>query len=369
MNRWGSLSDIRLLDLGMTSALRSQTSYHAAAEALEDGTPDTIILVSPASPYVCLGYHQDPEQEVDLEYCRARGWPVYRREVGGGAVYLDSDQLFVQWIFHPESLPADLEARFGLFIRPLVETYRRLGIEAEHRPVNDVQVRGRKIGGTGAARIGGAEVLVGSFMMDFDRAAMARVLKVPSEKMRDKVFQGLEDYMTTIRDQAPGVPDRVRIGEIYLEECARALGRGLRPGLWTPAEEERAREIDGRFQSPDWLFQPGVRLQPGIKIHEDVRVFEATFKAPGGLIRMTALFRRERLAGLTISGDFTVHPRTAVRDIEAVLLRAGRPGTGALRAVEDTYRRLEIQSPGLTPAHWVEALALLPHPAGPRAAG
>ena len=64
---------------------------------------------------------------MDLDYCRDHGLPVSRREVGGGAVYLDAGQLFVQWVFHRDALPASLEAKFELYIRPLVETYQALG--------------------------------------------------------------------------------------------------------------------------------------------------------------------------------------------------------------------------------------------------
>ena len=102
-----------------------------------------------------------------MDYCRERGLPVYRREVGGGAVYLDDGQLFTQWVFHAGHLPADLEARFELYVRPLVETYQALGIPAYLRPINDVHVGGKKIGGTGAAQMGDAEVVVGSLMFTF----------------------------------------------------------------------------------------------------------------------------------------------------------------------------------------------------------
>lgn len=88
-------------------------------------------------------------------------------------------------------MPTHLEERFRLYARALVETYRSLGIEAEYRPVNDIHVQGRKIGGTGAARIDHAEIVVGSLMFDFDHDTMAKVLKVPSEKTRDKVVTTL----------------------------------------------------------------------------------------------------------------------------------------------------------------------------------
>ena len=69
-----------------------------------------------------------------------------------------------------------LEEQFELHIRPLVATYQDLGVNAYLRPINDVHVDRKKIGGTGAAEIGAAQVVVGSLMLDFDKAAMAQVM-------------------------------------------------------------------------------------------------------------------------------------------------------------------------------------------------
>src|SRR5512147_2824077 len=231
---------IRLLYMEGVSPLRSQTVYHAVGYAMREDTPDTIILVSPSDPYVCIGYHQDIEKEVDLEYCAAHRLPVYRREVGGGAVYLDSGQLFTQWIFHRENLPASLEERFKLYIDPLVATYQALGINATHRPINDVHVNGKKIGGTGAAQMGIAEILVGSLMYTFDKKTMSQVLKVPSEKMRDKIFESLEAYMTTMTEQLGSMPDRVMVTDLYIKKVAEALGAEIYEGEWTAEEEAMA---------------------------------------------------------------------------------------------------------------------------------
>jgi lipoate-protein ligase A len=358
---------IRLLDLGTVSSLRSQTCYHAAASALSADTPDTIILVRPASPYVCIGYHQDLEKEVDRDYCRERGWPIYRREVGGGAVYLDGNQTFAQWVFHPASLPPGLEDRFRLFSEPLVLTYRSLGIEAHFRPINDIHVGGKKIGGTGAAQIGDAEVIVGSLMFDFDKAAMAGLLKVPSEKMRDKVYQSLEEYMTTIHEQIGDGGDRRAIEDLYVAKCAEVLGSKIEPGDWTAAEEAQAREWDIRFRSRARLNQRGAPKPAGIKIHEDVRIVEFAFKAPGGLIRLTARLHHGRLDDLSISGDFTIFPQTAVADIEEALRGLLPSDLIVADRLERLYRESDIRSPGLAPEHWAEVVrrASLPESRSP----
>ena len=83
------MDPIRVLDLGLVPPLRSQAIYHGIAYAMNPDTPDTIILVGPTDPYLCIGYHQELEKEVDADDGRQAGLPIYRREVGGGAVYLD----------------------------------------------------------------------------------------------------------------------------------------------------------------------------------------------------------------------------------------------------------------------------------------
>jgi lipoate-protein ligase A len=119
---------VRVVKLGLVDPIRSQSVYHAVGYTFRSGTLPTILLVSPTTPYVSIGFHQDAEREVDLDYCWSVGLPVIRREVGGGAVYLDQHQVFTQWIFPRELVPLRLEERFAWYVRPSVETYRRWGI-------------------------------------------------------------------------------------------------------------------------------------------------------------------------------------------------------------------------------------------------
>ncbi len=348
---------IRLLYMENVSPLRSQTVYHAVGYAMKPHTPNTIILVSPNAPYVSVGYHQDVQKEVDLEYCAQYNLPVYRREVGGGAVYLDNGQLFTQWIFHKEDLPASLEERFAFYIEPIVQTYRELGIPAEYRPINDIHVKGKKIGGTGAAQMGIAEVLVGSLMFTFDKKAMARVLKVSSEKMRDKIFESLEAYMTTMTEQLGYTPDRAMVKELYLRKVSEAFGGAeIYEGEWTEEEEAMAQEIDARFLSEEWLYQKGRLKQPAVKIHQDVYLAEAAFKAPGGLIRVIARLREGRIDDVSISGDFTLFPIFAVGALEQSLRGVVATPETLKSKIEEAYYRLQIQSPGVTPADFATAI-------------
>ncbi len=353
------MDPIRLLDLGLVPSVRSQTIYHAVGYALDPEGPDTIILVASTAPYVCIGFHQELEKEVDVEYCRAHGLPVYRREVGGGAVYLDRHQVFSQWVFHRDHLPRDLAERFALYVRPLVETYHALQIPASYRPINDIHVQGKKIGGTGAAQLGRSEILVGSLMFDFDFETMSRVLKVASEKMRDKIYQSLNEYMTTMTRQLGRTPDRDAVVKIYLEQCQAALGRTIVPGTPTAAELAKAAELDRQFVTEEWLYQKGGLRQHGVKIHQDVRVVEAASKAPGGLIRVTARVRAGRIDDIALSGDFTMTPQFATGALELALRGTALEPASVSGRVEDVYRAVGIDSPGVTPADLTAAVMLL----------
>jgi lipoate-protein ligase A len=350
------MNQIRLLDLGEVSAIRSQTVYHAVAHAQTPDTPNTIILVSPAQPYACIGFHQELEKEVDLDYCRANNLPVYRREVGGGAVYLDNGQIFTQWVFQPGTLPATVESQYELYAKPLVDAYQQLGIDAYLRPINDIHVGGKKIGGTGAAQIGEAQVVVGSLMLNFDKATMTKILKVPSEKMRDKIFESLEAYMVTMEELLDTMPGREQIKAVYVQKCAETLGAEIVPDTLTEAELAKAEELDEEFSSDAWLFEKGSLPKVGVKIHEDVRVVETALKAPGGLIRVTARLHRDTIDDISLSGDFTMLPAQGLSAIESTLHSQPVQREALTTAIEAVVQAEAIQSPGVTPEQFAAAI-------------
>ena len=118
---------MKLYRLGTVSWQDSQLLYHALPRLGREG----LNLLSPGSPYVCTGYHQDVEQEVDVEFCRENNIPIFRREVGGGAVYLDGAQLFWQLIIRKNNPLIDVSSP-RLYACALIN--RRCGNQKEHCP-------------------------------------------------------------------------------------------------------------------------------------------------------------------------------------------------------------------------------------------
>jgi len=345
--------DIRVIEALDLEPVASQAIYHAVAESLTPETPDTVILVRPTRPYICVGFHQDVDRELDIPACVHFGLPVIRRQVGGGAVYLDSDQLFIQWVFHASSLPLTLNERYALFADPLVRTYESFGIAAHFRPINDIHVGNRKIGGTGAATIEAAEVLVGSIMNHIDARVMSQVLRVSSEKMRDKLYDNIAEYVTTITRELGHPIDIASLTSTYLASLEAALGRHTSQGCLTEKEQAKLEEVQERLESDEWLHAGGGRRPIGTKIHEGRYLYEGSHKAAGGLVRWIFVVEGDTIADCTLEGDFTVEPADVPRAMADALI--GVPTAHLSSAIRALCESFVTEAPGVTTEDFIEA--------------
>ena len=350
--------NIRLIDAGKVSYLRSQTIYHALAYAKKPETPDTIVLDTPGEPYVCIGFFKDLEQEVDVDFCEANDIPIIRRETGGGTVYLDDGQLFTQWIFEPERLPVKTDHRFQFFIKPLVETYQFFGIKALFQPPNDVHVRFKKIVGTGAARIGNAEVVTGNFLFDFDCERMAKVLKVPGENFRQLALESLQKYMTSMKQELATAPDREEVKQVYVKKCAEALGRKIVPGDFTDEEYRVMEELDKKFVTKEWLYQyksnhQGTRL---MKIHANVWLHEILHETQSGQVRLIIRTKGNRIDRVFIDTEFETLPVHRLNGLEQLLRNVEITETALTEIVEVFYELHQVESPRISIQDWVAAV-------------
>jgi lipoate-protein ligase A len=354
---------IRLLDFETVDPLRSLAIFHGVAYAMKPEYPDTITLTRPLDPFVSIGHHQDAATEVDLEYCNEAGVPVYRREVGGGAVYLDEGQTFWHTIFHQDRVPSTLADVYTTFLAGPVLTLNRIGIPAVHRPVNDIQVEGRKVGGTGAATIGQSMVVAGSLMFDFNYELMSRVLRVPSEKFRDKVYSTMREYLTTInRELGDDAPDRVEVERILVESFAGTLETEVREDEPRPDELEAIERQEERIASEEWLHLEGLpHSGDSVKIAEGVDVIEGVYKAPGGLIRATVAVRDGNIDGIMLSGDFFLEPAEARGVLQDALVGVEHDDDAVLQVVKQQLSG--VDAPGIDAADVTAAVMATPQQA------
>ncbi len=355
----------RLLDLGYSEPYIAQTFYEAVAEAVHRGlSQNTLILLQPGSPYACLGYHQDLEKEIDLEFCQEAGLPVIRRSQGGGATYLDRDQVFYQIVSKgSEVIPRDVGEMFERLLSVTVETYRRLGVHAEFKPLNDVVVEGRKISGNGAGMHETASILVGNVILDLNYDLMARVLKVPDEKFRDKMAKSMREWVTTLRRELGEPPSVEEVKEIYAAAFQEVLGVKLVKG--EPTREEWGifyQETKPRHTSREWLYMeaPQAKRVEGraVKIAHNVKVVEADHKARK-MFRVRAEMMGEEILDVQIRGDFFVIPKESVATLEEMLEGKKLEEGTLMVTIEDFYEATGAQIPGIGAEDFKDALMKL----------
>ncbi len=249
----------------------------------------------------------------------------------------------------------DKQAFYARLLQPVVRAYEDLGAPVRYRPVNDiVTTAGRKISGTGVAEIADSVVLVGNIIADFDYDTMVRVLRVPDEKFRDKVFQSMRENLTTLRRETGREYSLAEMSEVLVRRFSEVLGP-LEQADISPATRAEADALGARFLAEEWLLGKAKRRTHGrdVKIAEGVTVVQRVHKAPGGLLRCTAELRAGRLSQVSLSGDFFCYPQDSVEALEKML--EGSPLETAAEVIALFYTG-RVETPGVTAADWLAVL-------------
>jgi lipoate-protein ligase A len=307
----------RLLDLGPVDGYTMTNVYEAVSRAVGSAeAPDTMILDHPGRVFVNIGFHQLMEKEIDVDYARSMGFDLVRRTIGGGAILdgpWEQDYFFIVNRRSPHC-PATVPEFYQKFMGPPIGALRRLGLDAEVRPPNDILVGGRKISGNGAISVEGSMVLAGDLLLQVPSGLFSRIIKAPSEKFQDKLAESMEGWLTSIKDETGVEPDRGRVKDVLIEAFQEELGVDLVPGALSEGEEEALKELVRERRREKWIFSKDDdfhRLVSGenreVKVRGGVSISEAFHKA-GKMIRVVLISEDDRIAGVSISGDFFTQP-------------------------------------------------------------
>ncbi|MDH5440551.1 MAG: lipoate--protein ligase family protein [Candidatus Bathyarchaeota archaeon] len=249
----------RFLDTGATDAYYNMALDEAIATARSKGkVPDTIRFFRWKPSAVSIGYFQGMEEEIDMAACRSMGVDYIRRITGGGAVYHDYDGELTYSILVDEAnnlVPKDVLRSYDVLCSGLVIGLSLLGIPAEFKPINDIVVVGRKISGNAQTRRMGVVHQHGTILREVDPDVMYTLLKVPSEKIRDKLIKSAKERVTSISGY---LGREVGFGELKAalkDGFERALNVRLVEGKTVEYEEELANQLRVKYASREWNFK------------------------------------------------------------------------------------------------------------------
>lgn len=306
----------RRVDLGPLSV----DAYVATDRALlarraADAIPDTLTFLTFDQPGALLGFHQSAAQELRLDRVRELGLPVQRRVTGGGALYVADGVFGWELFLHRSSLPhADLGANARALCEMAAEGLSTLGVCAKFRPRNDIEVEGRKICGTGGVLEGDALLFHGSLLLDFDVTRMVDVLRIPAEKLRDKLVQDARERVTSLRNLLGARPQAGAVADALAAHFSSGLGVDFVSAELDAGDRGDIAAALREVTAPEWL-------EENERPVTETPVWSGVHRCPSALLRIALLVdaRQERIKQAWITGDFFVQPRRVVPDLEAAL--------------------------------------------------
>ncbi|MFW9846384.1 MAG: biotin/lipoate A/B protein ligase family protein [Candidatus Thorarchaeota archaeon] len=248
---------IRFLDLETHNAVMNMATDESIMLSVRNGdSPPTLRFYRWSPSAVSIGTFQGMTEEVDLEFCRASGIDYIRRITGGGAVYHDYEGEITYSIILPRGhglVPDDIIESYHNLCGGVVRGLEHLGISAEFKPINDVVANGKKVSGNAQTRRHSCVLQHGTVLFDLDVKTMFSVLKVPQEKISDKMIADVRERVTSVRELLERNVTFDELSDALKKGFEEALGAKLFPGKMTAAEIQTADNIAAeRFSKDEW---------------------------------------------------------------------------------------------------------------------
>ena len=188
-----TFSKIRTLETGYNNAALNMAIDEALMENIDHAPILRIYGWRPAA--VSIGYFQSIKEEIDLEMCSRMGVDVIRRLTGGGAVLHEME---LTYSFITKQYPQNIMESYKWICEAIVISINRLGFDASFVPLNDIVVNGKKVSGSAQTRRNGVLLQHGTLLLGVDVDKMFCVLKVPSEKVKDKIIKDVKERVTSL---------------------------------------------------------------------------------------------------------------------------------------------------------------------------
>lgn len=345
----------RVLDSAPRTAAGHMALDKVIIEAHSRGLIPNTLRFLQFKPCALVGLHQNTFLEVNVPYCRENGIEINRRITGGGSLYWG--RLELGWELYAgkntPGIPRQVEGMYRLLCEAMAAGLRTMGLEAAYRPVNDIEIRGRKIAGTGGTELAGSFVFQCSLLVDFDIDEMLRVLRFPLEKLSDKAVKSMRERVTSVKAQLGYVPADTVLKQAVLTGLRQTLAYEFVPGELTARETALLAEYLPQFESPEWIYGQAGAVLSTVDC-------TASYKAPGGLIRVQMRLDEgvRSIKYLFISGDFFAYPARVINDLETALKNTPVDSRRIAGIIREFFRSHQAEIPGVAPEHFIEAVLL-----------
>ena len=315
--------------------------------------PPTVYLNVFDIDSITIGVNEDPEQALDLEFCRENNVSFRRRPNGGGPVYAGAGSAFLVFFLptsHPE-VPETTTEAFPKVLTAFAETLaERYGFPAEYRPLNDVQVEGRKLVPTSLKIEDGVmtfRIVINVKPIDTELAG--KIMPMAPEKVKDKELKDMTSRFTCLEREAGKAIDTAELEAMVREATAHAFGEtDLTIGSVIDAERGYADEFRAEYESEAWLFAKSEKTRFAGLLQDGDTIGRGRAKAVGGLIWATLVLRNGKVLKAIINGDWHPRPLDSVTWLEDSLTGCTADTDRLLKCASDFLARDDVEFAGVT---------------------
>ncbi|MFW9890440.1 MAG: biotin/lipoate A/B protein ligase family protein [Candidatus Thorarchaeota archaeon] len=251
------MEEVRFLGLTINDAYMNMAIDESIMLAMKAGNiPPTLRLYRWNPSAVSIGTFQGMTEEVDLDFCHSQEIDYIRRITGGGAVYHDFDGEITYSIILPKGhrlAPDDIIESYRLLCGGVVKALEHLGIVGEFKPINDVIAGGKKVSGNAQTRRHLCVLQHGTILLDLDVETMFSVLRVPQEKISDKMIADVKERVTSVRDLLNRAVSFDELAEALEVGFSKAMAIDLILGDLTTEEAQTAARLRSeRYNQDEW---------------------------------------------------------------------------------------------------------------------
>jgi len=239
-------------------------------------------------PAVIVGYNQEVNTEVNLEYLKANDIALVRRVTGGGAVYHDLGNLNYTIVGRSEDLERDYPEYASLMMKAL----QTLGIPATLSGRNDILVKGKKISGF-AKRVSRNRLMVhGTLMYDVNLDILTQVLNPSATKLQSKGIASVRSRVANLREYLPETADI----QAFSQRLEEILSCNYKDAEYKLSEDDLAhiqKLTDEKFATWEWNYG-----------HSPKATLTHSARLACGTVEVYLTLKENRIASCRFGGDF-----------------------------------------------------------------
>jgi lipoate-protein ligase A len=223
----------------------------AAEEYFLKNFQENFFMLWRSRPSVIVGKHQNALAEINREFVHQNQIPVARRLSGGGTVFHDRGNVNFTFIRNVEKVQ---EINFAIFTVSVLETLKKLGIEAYTTGRNDLLIDGKKISGN-AEHVYRKRVLHhGTLLFNSHLEALKGALNVDLSKFDDKAVKSNRSEVTNIANYLPDTLTVEEFTGFVFDEIRQNTPEAMVYEL-NSADLQAIQKLSiEKYQTWDWIF-------------------------------------------------------------------------------------------------------------------